>query len=235
MRISVASLALVAVAACGRVGYDPVIDGAPGDGDAPDDAVAIDADPLAPQHQYHLRGDYHDDFGGPDLVPAGGGFVAGGYQFGPNQGLTVTGAMPEQVYTVDLVFAFDSYATTSWQKILDFKGLTTDEGYYTYGDISQFVVVAGSQFADGPPGLVGGTTYQMTITRDAAGTVVGYVDRVQVWQFTDTAGVATLLGPGATAAFFIDDTATGMAEAGAGTVRRIRIWDRALAAADLLP
>ncbi len=99
--------------------------------------------------------DNHDDFGGPDLVPAGGGFVAGGYQFGPNQGLTVTGAMPEQVYTVDLVFAFDSYATTSWQKILDFKGLTTDEGYYTYGDISQFVVVAGSQFADGPPGLVG--------------------------------------------------------------------------------
>ncbi len=235
MRISVASVALVAVAACGRVGYDPVIDGAPGDGDAPDDAVAVDADPLAPQHQYHLRGDYHDDFGGPDLVPAGGGFVAGGYQFGPNQGLTVTGAMPEQVYTVDLVFAFDSYATTSWQKILDFKGLTTDEGYYTYGDISQFVVVAGSQFADGPPGLVGGTTYQMTITRDAAGTVVGYVDRVQVWQFTDTAGVATLLGPGATAAFFIDDTATGMAEAGAGTVRRIRIWDRALAAADLPP
>jgi len=235
VRISVASFALVAVAACGRVGYDPVIDGAPGDGDAPDDAVAVDADPLAPQHQYHLRGDYHDDFGGPDLVPAGGGFVAGGYQFGPNQGLTVTGAMPEQVYTVDLVFAFDSYATTSWQKILDFKGLTTDEGYYTYGDISQFVVVAGSQFADGPPGLVGGTTYQMTITRDAAGTVVGYVDRVQVWQFTDTAGVATLLGPGATAAFFIDDTATGMAEAGAGTVRRIRIWDRALAAADLPP
>ena len=65
--------------------------------------------------------------------------------------------------------------------------------------------------------------------------MVGYVDRVQVWQFTDTAGVATLLGPGATAAFFIDDTATGMAEAGAGTVRRIRIWDRALAAADLPP
>lgn len=231
MRISVAGLALVAVAACGRVGYDPVTDGAPGD----DDALAPDADPLAPLHQYHLRGDYRDDYGGPDLVPAGGSFVADGYQFGPNQGLTVTGAMPDQVYTVDLVFAFDSYTTTAWQKVLDFKGLTTDEGYYTYGDISQFVVVAGSQFADGPPGLVGGTRYQMTITRDGAGVVTGYVDHAQVWQFTDGAGVATLLGPGAAASFFIDDTATGMGEAGAGTVRRIRIWDRALTAAELPP
>lgn len=231
MRISVVGLALAALGACGRVGYDPVIDGPPGD----DAADAVDADPLAPLHQYHLRGDYRDDFGGPDLVPVGGSFVAGGYQFGANQGLTVTGAMPDQVYTVDLVFAFDSYTTTSWQKILDFKGLSTDEGYYTYGDSSQFVVVAGAQFADGPPGLIGGTSYQMTITRDGAGVVTGYVDRAQVWQFTDGAGVATLLAPGALASFFIDDNATGMGEAGAGTVRRIRIWDRALPAGELPP
>lgn len=229
MRIPAAALALALWAACGRIGYDPV-DAAVGEDDA-----LVDADPLAPLHQYHLRGDYRDDFGGPDLVPAGGSFVAGGYQFGRNQGLALTGAMPDQVYTVDLVFTFDAYSTGAWQKILDYKGLATDEGYYAYNDYSQFVVVAGSQFADGPPGLVGGTQYQMTITRDAAGTVTGYVDRAQVWQFADAAGVATLLAPGATASFFIDDNATGMGEAGTGTVRRIRIWDRALGGAEIPP
>ncbi len=220
--------ALAIVAACGRVGYDPAVDGASGGDDA-----LVDADPLAPLHQYHLNGDYRDDFGGPDLVPAGGAFVAGGYRFGPNQGLSVTGAMPDQVYTVDLVFAFDTLV--GWRKILDFKDLTTDEGYYTYDDISQFVIVAGSAFADGPHALAPATTYQMTITRDAAGTVVGYVDRSPVWTFVDSASVATLVAVGAPAHFFIDDNATGMSEAEGGTVRRIRIWDRALAAGEIPP
>lgn len=221
---------VVAIAACGRVGYDPVTDA--GDSDADRDA-AIDADPLTPLHQYHLDGTYQDDYGGPDLVPAGGGFVADGYHFEANQGLSVTGAVPAEVYTVDLVFSYDAYS--GWHKVLDFKDLATDEGYYTYEDHSQFVVVAGSTFADGPPGLLANTLYQMTITRDAAGVVTGYVDGAQAWTFNDTASVATLGTVGGPAHFFIDDTATGGGESKAGTVRRIRIWDRALAAGEIPP
>ncbi|MBK9032401.1 MAG: hypothetical protein IPL61_14010 [Myxococcales bacterium] len=188
---------------------------------------------LQPIHQYHLDGDYQDDYGGPALTPAGGTFTAGGYQFGPNQGLSVSGAMPDRVYTVDLVFAFDTLS--GWHKILDFKDLVTDEGYYTYGDLAQFVVVAGSSFADGPPGLIAGTTYQMTLSRDAAATVTAYVDGAQVFQFVDAAEVATLVAPGGPAHFFIDDNATGQGEAAAGTVRRIRIFDVAATPSDLPP
>jgi hypothetical protein len=65
-------------------------------------------------------------------VPAGGGFVADGYHFEANQGLSVTGAVPAEVYTVDLVFSYDAYS--GWHKVLDFKDLATDEGYYTYED-----------------------------------------------------------------------------------------------------
>lgn len=225
-------IAIAALAGCGRVAYDPLVDA----GDARDDALDgdVDADPNAPLHEWPLAGDYHDRMGGPDLTPAGGTVDASGHHFAPNQGLSVTGAVPEAVYTIDLRLAFDSYATAAWHKIVDFKDLSTDEGYYTYGDISQFVVVAGSQFADGPHQLVPGTSYQMTITRDATGRVTGYVDRVMAWQFDDTAGVATF-ATGAPAHFVIDDNATGMGEAEAGTVARIRVWDRALAGADLPP
>ncbi|MBK9031294.1 MAG: hypothetical protein IPL61_08150 [Myxococcales bacterium] len=186
-----APILVAALAACGRVGYDAVADGGGGD-----DALTEDApDGLQPIHQYHLDGDYQDDYGGPALTPAGGTSTAGGYQFGPNQGLSVSGAMLDRVYTVDPVFAFDTLS--GWHKILDFEDLVTDEGYYTYGDLAQFVVVAGSSFADGPPGLIAGTTYQMTLSRDAAATVTAYVDGAQVFQFVDAAEVATLVAPAA--------------------------------------
>jgi hypothetical protein len=224
-----ALLVAVMTAACGRIGY-----GDDGGGDDVD-ADTTDADPdaidLGPLHEYHFNGNYLDDKGGPAMVGRGGTFVAGGYQFAANQGLDVTGALPDRVYTVDIVFEFDDLV--GWDKILDFKNLTTDEGYYTYDTSLQFVVVAGSTFATGPQGLPANTLMQTTLTRDAAGLTIGYVNRSQVFMFTDTAGVATLDAPGAIAHFFVDDTATGMGEATGGTVRRIMIWDRALTPSEL--
>ncbi len=224
------ALVLALAAGCGRIGYDPVGDGAtdgPGE-DGPDGPPG-----SQPLHEYRLEGDYTDVYGGPDLTGVGGSFVAGGYQFGPNQGLGVAGAMPAGVYTVDLVFSFDNL--DSWKKIIDYKDLTTDEGFYTFNPNLQFVVVAGVTFATGSDTLAVNTTFQATITRDGGGVTTGYVDRVQQWQFDDTAGVATLLGPGAVVHFFVDDAATGGGEAAGGVVRRIRIWDRALTAAELTP
>jgi len=226
-------LVLVLVTACGRYGYDSLasddIDAADdggGDGDAD-----IDGSSDGLIHDYRLNGDYTDELGGPDLTGLGGTFVAGGYQFAANQGLGVLGAMPDSVYTVDIVFAFDDL--TSWRKILDFKNYTSDDGYYTYDDKLQFVVVAGSVFATGPPRLTASTQVQTTLTRDGSGHVIGYVDHVLQFEFDDTAGVARLEAPGAVAHFFVDDTQTGGGESAGGLVRRIRMYDRALAQADL--
>lgn len=221
-------IAFVLATACGRIDYDPVADSGDGDGiDGPDAAG------LLPIHEYHLNNDYLDDYGGPALTPRGGGFVTGGYQFGVNQGLSVAGAMPDSVYTVDVVFSFDTLG--SWRKILDFKDLGTDEGLYTYDDHLQFVVVAGTGFENGTTVVTATTQLQVTLTRDAAGVVVGYVDRAAQFTFTDAGAVATLGGPGALAHFVIDDAATGGGEASGGVVRRIRIYDVALTETQLEP
>ena len=103
---------------------------------------------------------------------------------------------------------FDGKSLDGWKKIIDYKDKTTDEGFYTYNPNLQFVVVAGSVFSTGTTTLQPDVTYQATITRDAAGVTTGYIDRVQEWQFTDTAGVATLQGVTAPVHFFIDDNAT---------------------------
>lgn len=236
VRLGIALLVVVASAACGRIGYDADPDAAVGDPDGAIDGVVdsdVDADPFQPKHQYRLQGDYHDDFGGPDLVPAGGALVAGGYQFGANQGLSVSGAMADAVYTVSIDFSFDTL--TSWRKIVDFKGLATDEGFYTFDDKLQFVIVAGVTFETGLPRWLPNVTHRVTLTRDSAGLTIGYVDSDKEWHFSDDAQVATLTGPGAPVHFFIDDNATGMGEASGGVVRRIRIWDQPLSISDLPP
>lgn len=222
MRVAAVAVALVAASACGRIGYDGVspeeTDGPPG---------------VRPIHEYLLRGNLDDERGGPSLQSGGGMVLPDGYRFAANQGLAVTGAMPPRVYTVDLVFSFDVLGDT-WRKILDFKQLGTDEGFYTYMTHLQYVVVAGSVFADGARTLTAGTEYQVTLTRDAGGEVVGYVDRVEQLRFDDTGAVAAL-DTAEIAHFFIDDAATSGMESSGGVVRRIRIWDVPLAVDQIPP
>jgi hypothetical protein len=187
--------------------------------------------PAALTHQYRLTGGYGDDLGGPALVPSGGTLGANGYTFGPNQGLSVTGAMPQNEYTVDLLFSFDMIG--SWRKIIDFKDLTTDEGFYTFDPNLQFVVVAGSVFATGTANFPQSLLQHVALTRDATGMTRGYLEGQEQFSFMDTGNVATLTGPGAVVHFFIDDVVTSMNESSGGVVQRIRIFDRALLPAEI--
>lgn len=225
---------LLVVTACGRIGFGERT--APGDASTGgDDGTAG----LQPIHQYSFHGNLRDDFGGPDAVGRGGTFGAHGYQFAPNQGLSVDGALPSDVYTVDLEFAFASAA--GWRKILDYEGLTKDSGFYTYENALQFVIVPGSDFLTAPKTFTPDTTVRVSLTRDSAAHVVGYLDGAPAFatrasspdpppaapptrfEFDDPARVAALTG--STATFFVDDAATGGGEAAMGTVRRIRIYD----------
>jgi hypothetical protein len=223
-------LVIAALTGCGRIDFfvvasSPTID-APGGtmGDAPLSHLI---------HQYSLNNSYADDLNGPSLIGHGGTFDAGGYSFGKNQGLDVANAMPYQVYTVDFLCRFDTLS--GWNKIIDYKLLATDEGFYTLDLNLQFVIVQSSMFATSTQALSTTTQAQLTISRDASGTVNGFIDRVQVWTFNDTGGVAALSAPGADVSFFIDDNVTSQNEATSGEVRRIRIFDAALAAADIPP
>lgn len=228
---SVLATAVLATSACGRLGFHD----APPPDPAADAAGAVDAAQVAPIHRYRLDDSYADDLGGPALSPRGGALVPGGYRFAENQGLTLTGALPAEVYTVDLVFSFDVLGDGSWRKILDFKDLGSDNGLYTYGAMLQFVVVAGTTFANAPPGLTAQTTMRVTLARDAKGATLGYVNRdaAMSFRFVDTAEVSALDSK-AVAHFFVDDMQTS-GEASGGTVRRITIYDVALGPAELPP
>jgi hypothetical protein len=60
--------------------------------------------------------------------------------------------------------------------------------------------------------------------------VRGYVDGVQQWQFTDTAG-DSVISPNNNLFFFVDNNAGGATgEDSAGAVARIRVFDRPLTA-----
>ena len=227
------------LAGCGRLGFGDVPTGS-------DATQGNDASGLGPTHQYSLNGSYADDFGGPPLVGQGGTFVAGGYRFGANQGFTLDAAMPRAVYTVDLEFAFDKLG--GWQKILDFESLGPDTGFYSYDTGLQYVIVGGTDFMTTEPRLRPGVVARVTSTRNAAGKVSLYVNGLlargaratmpappnqpsTMFEFDDTVPVAALTSD--RAYFFMDDAATGSSEAGTGVVRRIRIWDIALSAAQV--
>ena len=239
---------LLSLAACGRVGFDGATDATIGNGDGP----AADGSALTPLHRYRFENNLLDDFGGPPLVPlVAGGFTGNGYQFVANGGLTlpVSSGFPAGAYTVRMVFVFDT--VTNWRKILDFDGGALDRGLYVYESALQQVIVPNggatpdfeTSRAVFSPGVVTG----VTITRDPAEHVTGYINELTVraarastdtvpvnpsgsFEFDDPAGTAKLNA--ALARWFVDDSGTS-AEASSGTVREISLWDRALTAGEV--
>ena len=182
-----------------------------------------------PSHHYALD-TLNDDLGGPALTALGGSLGDGGYRFGPNQGLTLTNGVQPGVYTIDVTFSFDQLG--SWRKIIDFKNLGSDNGLYTYNTALQFVVTPGVHFETSPPIFVVDTMTRVTLTRDDAGVVNGYVNGAPEISFVDFDGGAAFSTP--VANFFVDDPLTGGGESSGGLVRELRIYDRALNAAEVL-
>jgi hypothetical protein len=229
-------VAALIAASCGRFDFGAhARDGGAIDG--PVDGAADGALPSSLIHQYSLVDSYVDDLGGPSLTGLGGSFITAGYQYGQNQGLSLTGAMPPAVYSVEITFNFSN--VTGYNKLIDFKGLTSDAGLYVYDSQLQFVVIP----VTGCPGndcytssalFAPDTQATVTITRDAAAQVVGYVGTAAVFTFVDGGSVGEFNSNGNVVNFCIDDTST-TTEASAGTVRRIRIYSAALTAAQVNP
>lgn len=229
---------LVGLAACGRIGFDVDPAGADGSTDGNSDGNASGLQPL---HEYPLRANYDDLFGGPPLTSHGGDFVGNRYRFGAGQGLSVEGAMPRTVYTLDMMLSFDTLAT--WNKIVDFEDLGPDTGLYTYKSGLQFVIVPNADFLTTEPRFAIGSPRRLTTTRDATGTFTAYIDGVitfgerksdpeppvtfptTAFTFVDSSSLAALSTD--RVHFFMDDMAT-TDENAPGTVERIRIWDVAL-------
>lgn len=183
-----------------------------------------------PRHRYALTAGLADELGGPSLSGLGGVRDASGYRFKMYDGLTLTGGVPAQAYTIDLRFSLDRIAM--YQKLIDFKGLSADEGLYVYGASIDFVVNAAQPVEIETPALiVAGQAIQLTLTRTAAGLVTAYVDGAHPVAFDDGASAAAAFSqPGQVAYFFVDDTLSRPDENAVGTVQQISIWDAPLTA-----
>jgi hypothetical protein len=218
------------LASCGRFDF-----GAQAPPDAAPDAHVGPVQPLI--HNYPLAGDFLDTFGGPALSGHGGTFVATGYKFDVNQGLSVANVMPADVYTID--FTFQLTAVDNYRKVVDFKALGSDAGLYVVNSMLQFVVIPvtgcpGSDCFTSPAVFMPDTSAQLTLTRDATGTVTAYVNRMLQFSFSDGGSVGAFDAAGETVELFIDDNSTGF-EASAGIVRDVRIYDTALPANQIPP
>jgi len=142
--------------------------------------------------------------------PAGGGLVLH----------PVGDVLPDGAYSIVMLFRLAQ--TRAFAKLVDFEDATSDDGLYSYaGCLNFYPAATGTMDVIGPNGWA-----QVVLTRGRSGVVVGYVNGIRQFSFTDEMGIAAL-GDGATLRFFQDDNVTA-GEQAAGAVARIRLYAGAL-------
>jgi hypothetical protein len=176
-------------------------------------------------HDYKFQGSLDDEFGGPSLVALGGVVQASSYDFAANQGLSLSGALPNPAsYSIAMNFRFETVA--GYRRLLEFKNLTADPGFYVLSGMPTFY-----------PGYLlqqevffANVFSEFVLTRDnSTAQVSAYVDGINVINFLDPAGMTVFSGPNGIIHFFQDEGS----EASAGSVNRIRLYDGALTAQEV--
>ena len=178
-------------------------------------------------HDYEFSNDLSDSVAGGVALqdswrnPATGSVSGGLYTFQQGAGLALTSQLPGSVYTIDMSVSFD--AVDGYRKLVSFNDLGSDAGLYILNgtlnlfpepDTSGAVVTAGVPF-------------DVSISRNAAGLVTGYVNGVQELSYQDTTGAFTA----STALYFLRDDTDQNREDSSGSADYIKIYDTATATA----
>lgn len=146
--------------------------------------------------------------------------------FSQGDGVSLTptsGVVPNDNYTIVMLFSLQT--TSGYRRLIDFKNAASDNGLYVQsGRLNFYPSAAGT-----PVSIPANTWVQVVLTRDQTGTVTGYVDGVQQFQFSDTSSHGVISSN--TLRFFRDNS--GTFEASAGSVARIRLYNGALTASQV--
>jgi Concanavalin A-like lectin/glucanases superfamily len=136
--------------------------------------------------------------------------------------------IPNGSYSIVMLFRLDK--TDGYNRLVDFANGTSDNGLYDQsGQLVLYPDTSGSSASQITPG----TYFQVAITRDASGAVVGYVNGSRVLgPYDDSSTNDALITADNVLRFFIDDMAVPN-EDSAGAVARIRIWDGPLTPAEV--
>jgi hypothetical protein len=176
-------------------------------------------------HQFNLDGSLKDSVSDTSLVALGGAAGTNDYVFGANQGLRLD-AQLGGVYTIDMAFHFDSFGT--YGRIIDFKNLVGDSGFYAQGHVFRLFNVGGTGGY-----LTGGVDSRVTLTRDDQKRFKVYQNGELVLSVLDTTGIADF---GQNVAHFFRDNVSGgtTGEANPGDVDYIRIYNTALTSSEVM-
>ncbi len=190
--------------------------------------AAAPAGAQAPTHAYRINGSLADELGGPSLAPLGGAVGPTGYTFGQGQGLSLTNALTAGAYSLEMAFRLD--AVNGYVKLVDFRDLADDLGFYVNDGYAYFST-AGTGGAPAPQFAANAPTH-LVLTRDAGGLFRAFVNGVQALSLDDASALATFSAPGAVAFLFQDDVSP-FSEDPSGAVDYVRTYDRALTGAEV--
>lgn len=176
-------------------------------------------------HQYDFSGTLSDNFGGPSLTSNGGVLGAGSYSFDYAQGLSLLNPGIGSVYTIDMTITLDAVCVPKFCKLLDFQNLAADAGLYTTPGANQLQLWP---FETGPD-AVGTGAANITIQRNAAGTVTVFLNGVQQFTSDDSANQNFVFNALNNIIWFLhDEGQQGVpGEHARGSVDWIRIYDTA--------
>lgn len=139
---------------------------------------------------------------------------------------SVRSLLPSASYSVVMLVRLVD--VSGYRRYLDLTGGTSDNGFY---NLSGFLVLF--PVANGSSSPIAANAYeQVAVTRDANGTVVGYVDGVPVLGPYDDSSTGAAALASDTMRFFKDDDAVA-SEDSAGAVARIRVFEGALTPAEV--
>ena len=132
------------------------------------------------------------------------------------------GVIDSREYTIELLFRFDRI--DGWRKILDFNQASADCGlYFLEGRLSFYPIVS-----DVETPIDADSYVHVVLTRDASGTVAGYVNGSRQFSFNDISELA-VIDANDTLLFFRDDSTT-RTEYSSGAVAQIKLYDGSLSA-----
>ena len=192
-------------------------------------------------HDFQLSGNLDDSnaAGGTPSLAAGGGILfSNGYQFGPANGLSLSGWDPSgagEDYSIEFYARFDVLGNGSYGKLVDFKNRGSDNGVYirNLSDDHHPIFFNVNQSTPTANAITQGQFHHIVISRDEPGSddVNLWLDGVQQWTFDDgSSNLAVADGPANILHLFVDD---GGSENPSGYVDFIRVYDGGVSQAEV--
>jgi hypothetical protein len=198
----------------------------------------VPSPPAAMTHKYRLKDSFADDFRGPALVGTAARLSEAGYSFElDTYPLSLSNVLTGDVYSLVVRFQFVPPApVANYQKLVDFKNRIPDDGLYcSAADGLDWGAPPGFPYIDGAPDVLGGLNvpHIVVLTRDAAGTVCGYVDGALQWTTDDSVSRAAVATAPQNVVYFLTDDIGGIDQTRPRTLDYVATYNYPLSATDV--